>query len=213
MIKQNYQLELDKLLAGLPAGSRPRLLLHACCAPCSSYCLEYLAQYFDITLFYYNPNISSGEEYTKRVNEVQRLLREMPLAAPVHFSAGRYDPERFFAMAKGMETLPEGGERCFSCYRLRLAEAAQAAKAGGFDYFTTTLSISPHKNAQKLNEIGQELAAQAGVRWLPSDFKKRGGYQRSIVLSHQYSLYRQNYCGCVYSAAAAARRRKGEDTP
>lgn len=213
VIKQNYQLELDKVLADLPAGTHPRLLLHACCAPCSSYVLEYLAQYFDITLFYYNPNISSKEEYSKRVQEVQRLLREMPLSAPVHFLAGRYDPERFFVMAKGMENLPEGGERCFACYRLRLTEAADAAKEGHFDWFTTTLSISPHKNAQKLNEIGIELAEKAGVHWLPSDFKKRGGYQRSIVLSHQYNLYRQNYCGCVYSAAEAKdRRERGQDS-
>ena len=210
MMKKNYQLELDKVVTNLTENCHPRLLLHACCAPCSSYVLEYLSRFFDITLFYYNPNITSKEEYSKRVQEVQRLLQEMPLPAPVSFLAGRYDPERFFAMAKGMETLPEGGQRCFACYRLRLTEAAAAAKTGGFDWFTTTLSISPHKNAQKLNEIGLELAQQAGVRWLPSDFKKRGGYQRSIALSRQYSLYRQNYCGCIYSQTEADQRRKGD---
>jgi predicted adenine nucleotide alpha hydrolase (AANH) superfamily ATPase len=208
--KQNYQLALDKVLQNLPQGKKPRLLLHACCAPCSSYVLEYLSAYFAITLFYYNPNISSQEEYDKRVAEVRRLLREMPLPTPVQFLPGRYDPERFFAAIKGLENLPEGGERCFICYRLRLSEAAKAAKAGGFDYFATTLSISPHKNAQKLNEIGAELAETTGIAWLPNDFKKRGGFQRSILLSHQYHLYRQNYCGCVYSAAEAARRLKGD---
>lgn len=208
MVKQNYQLALDKILSSLPQESRPRLLLHACCAPCSSYVLEYLSRYFSITLLYYNPNISPKEEYDKRVREVKRLLQEMPLDSPVQFLPGPYHPEKFFAMAKGMENLPEGGERCFSCYRLRLEQAAQAAKAGGYDYFATTLSISPHKNAQKLNEIGFALAEKYGVAWLPSDFKKRGGYQRSIVLSHEYHLYRQNYCGCVYSAAEAARRRE-----
>jgi predicted adenine nucleotide alpha hydrolase (AANH) superfamily ATPase len=208
MVKQNYQLALDKILSSLSQERRPRLLLHACCAPCSSYVLEYLSQYFSITLFYYNPNISPKEEYDKRVREVERLLREMPLDSPVQFLPGPYHPEKFFAMAKGMENLPEGGERCFSCYRLRLEQAAQAAKADGYDYFATTLSISPHKNAQKLNEIGFALAEKYGVAWLPSDFKKRGGYQRSIVLSHDYHLYRQNYCGCIYSAAEAARRRE-----
>ncbi|HCC02598.1 MAG TPA: hypothetical protein DHW78_04135 [Ruminococcaceae bacterium] len=210
MIKQNYQLALDKLLKNLPQGKKPRLLLHACCAPCSSYVLEYLTQYFSITLFYYNPNIFPEEEYTKRVWEVKRLLQEMPLSSSVQFLPGNYDPKRFFEMAKGMENLPEGGERCFQCYRLRLQETAQTAKEGGFDYFASTLSISPYKNAQKLNEIGFELAKQYGVAWLPSDFKKHGGYQRSIVLSHQYSLYRQNYCGCIYSAAESARRREGK---
>ncbi|ARP49454.1 epoxyqueuosine reductase QueH [Caproicibacterium lactatifermentans] len=208
MQKQNYQLALDQVLRSLPPNRKPRLLLHACCAPCSSYVLEYLSPYFQITLFYYNPNISSKDEYEKRVAEVRRLLQEMPLPTPVSFLPGRYDPERFLAMAKGMETLPEGGERCFACYRLRLTEAAKAAKESSFDFFTTTLSISPHKNAQMLNQIGMELAETYGVTWLPGDFKKRGGFQRSIVLSQQYHLYRQNYCGCVYSAAEAARRRK-----
>lgn len=205
--RPNYQLALDRLLQEIPAGKKPRLLLHACCAPCSSYVLEYLSSYFAITLYYYNPNISPKVEYEKRVREVQRLLRELPEAGGVRFSEGPYDPERFAAIARGLEDLPEGGERCFRCYRLRLSQAAEAAKAGGFDYFCTTLSISPYKNAQKLNTIGEELAAAYGVAWLPSDFKKRGGYQRSIALSHTYGLYRQNYCGCIYSATQARRKR------
>lgn len=205
--RPNYQLALDRLLQEIPAGKKPRLLLHACCAPCSSYVLEYLSSYFAITLYYYNPNISPQEEYEKRVREVQRLLRELPEAGGVRFSEGPYDPERFAAIARGLEDLPEGCERCFRCYRLRLSQAAEAAKAGGFDYFCTTLSISPYKNAQKLNTIGEELAAAYGVAWLPSDFKKRGGYQRSIALSHTYGLYRQNYCGCIYSATQARRKR------
>ena len=194
----NYQLELDKIINSL--GTRvPRLLLHSCCAPCSSYCLEYLSDYFEITDFFYNPNIFPEEEYRHREQELQRLISQMPFKHPVTFLAGHYDPQEFFEMAKGLEAVPEGGERCFKCYRLRLEEAAKKAKEGGYDYFTTTLSISPLKNAAKLNEIGQELAALYGVSYLPSDFKKRGGYQRSIELSREYELYRQNFCGCVYS--------------
>ncbi len=177
----------------------PSLLLHACCAPCSSYVLEYLARYFSITLFYYNPNISPEEEYRKRLAEVRRLLAELPVKYPVSLLEGKYDPQRFFAMAKGLESEPEGGARCALCYGLRLREAAEAAKAGGFEWFTTTLSVSPYKNAEKLNAIGAELEKEYGVRYLPSDFKKRGGYQRSIELSRVYGLYRQNYCGCVFS--------------
>lgn len=205
--RPNYQLQLEEVLKAIPPDApKPRLLLHACCAPCSSYVLEYLAARFDITLFYYNPNIAPRAEYEKRVAEVRRLLRQMPAAAGVRFLPGPYDPARFTAMARGLEDLPEGGERCFRCYRLRLEQAARAAREGGFGYFCTTLSISPYKNAQKLNEIGQALAAQYAVAWLPSDFKKRGGYQRSIALSRAYGLYRQNYCGCAYSAAAAAHK-------
>lgn len=200
--KPNYQIELDKLLATLPTGEKPRLLLHACCAPCSSYVLAYLSRYFAITLYYYNPNIAPRTEYCKRVAEVQRLLREMPLPAAVPFAEGPYDPQSFYAAAKGLEQEPEGGARCTACFRLRLSRAVQAAQAGHFAYVCTTLSISPHKDAQRLNTIGRELAAQAGVRWLPSDFKKRGGYQRSIALSREYGLYRQNYCGCVFSKQA-----------
>lgn len=199
-MKKNYQIELNKSIEKIKKdGIVPSLLLHSCCAPCSSYVLEYLTEYFDITIFYYNPNISPEEEFVKRVNEQKRLIREMPLKREVKFIEGTYEPNRFFELAKGLENIPEGGERCFKCYRLRLEEAAKAAKGGGFDYFTTTLSISPHKNAQVLNEIGAELSEKYGVQYLFSDFKKRNGYKRSCELSEVYGLYRQNYCGCVYS--------------
>lgn len=193
----NYQKKLEEIINNM--GGRKTLLLHSCCAPCSSYVLEYLTEFFDITLLYYNPNISVKEEYNKRIGEVKRLIFEMPLKSQVKLTEGRYDPKEFFDMAKGMENLPEGGERCFKCYRLRLEEAAKSAKEGGFDFFTTTLSISPHKNAQKLNEIGETLEKEYGVKYLYADFKKREGYKRSIELSQTYGLYRQNYCGCVFS--------------
>ena len=200
MNKRNYQRELDTLLTDIEKEHKvPRLFLHSCCAPCSSYVLEYLSEYFEITVFFYNPNISLEEEYRKRVEEIKRLVREMKFAHPVHIEEGSYDPQVFYEMVKGMEKLPEGGERCFKCYRLRMEEAAKAARDGGYDYFTTTLSISPLKNAQKINEIGEELAEIYGVAHLPSDFKKKNGYKRSIELSHEYDLYRQNYCGCVFS--------------
>ena len=196
----NYQVQLDGILSRLEKEKRvPTLLLHSCCAPCSSYVLEYLSRYFSITVFYYNPNISPREEYEKRVQEIRRLIREMPVGHPVAFLEGKYEPERFYQVTKGLESAPEGGERCFLCYRLRLSEAARAAAEGGFDYFTTTLSISPLKSAAVLNEIGQELAQIYRVPHLPSDFKKRNGYKRSIELSEEYHLYRQNYCGCVFS--------------
>lgn len=199
--KVNYQKKLEAEIAA--AGGGKTLLLHSCCAPCSSYVIEYLSEFFDITLLYFNPNISPEAEYRKRVAEVKRLISEMPLKSEVKLIEGRYCPQLFFKAAEGMENLPEGGERCFKCYRLRLAEAAAAAKEKGFDYFTTTLSISPHKNAQKLNEIGEELEKEYGVKYLYADFKKRGGYKRSIELSHIYGLYRQNYCGCIYSKKEA----------
>lgn len=202
MQKINYQLQLDETLEGL-AGKTPSLLLHACCAPCSSYVLEYLSEYFSITLLYYNPNISPEEEYQKRLAEVRRLISELPVKNPVAFREGKYDPERFFAMSRGMEQEPEGGARCMACYALRLEETALCAVAEKFDFFTTTLSISPYKNAAKLNEIGGALADKYGVPYLFSDFKKRGGYQRSIELSRRYDLYRQKTCGCVFSAARA----------
>lgn len=202
--KVNYQKKLDRLIESL-GGRTPSLLLHACCAPCSSYVLEYLSDYFNITLFYYNPNISPEIEYRKRVEEVKRLLGELPVKNAVSFREGRYDTESFYALAKGHELELEGGERCFACYALRLRETAKAAKEGGFDYFTTTLSISPYKNAEKLNEIGGKLAEEYGVAYLYSDFKKKNGYKRSIELSQIYGLYRQDYCGCVYSKAARDR--------
>ena len=196
----NYQLILDDTLVRIKqSGKTPRLLLHACCAPCSSYVLEYLSEYFDITILYYNPNISPESEYNYRVAELERLVSEQPHKNPVRVVEGRYDPAEFEATARGHESDPEGGERCRLCYELRLREAAAFAKDGDYDFFTTTLSISPYKNAKWLNEIGAALAEEYGVPYLFSDFKKRGGYKRSIELSAEYGLYRQNFCGCVYS--------------
>lgn len=196
----NYQKELEKQIEEFEKEGRvPTLLLHSCCAPCSSYVLEYLSKHFHITVFYYNPNIYPEEEYEKRVHEQQDLIRAMPAEYPVSFQSGVYDKERFYEMSKGMEDLKEGGARCFKCYALRLEEAAKAASEGGFDYFTTTLSISPLKNAKKLNEIGTSIAKKYGIRYLTSDFKKKNGYQRSVELSKVYGLYRQDYCGCEFS--------------
>ena len=197
-MKTNYQLLLDKKIKEAD-GVRPSLLLHACCAPCSSYVLEYLSKYFRITLFFYNPNISPRKEYDVRYEELRRLLGEMGLDGEVAFANSEYEPERFFEIAKGLEDLPEGGERCKKCYELRLEATAKAAASQGFDLFTTTLSISPHKNAEWLNEIGKQLADKYGCEYLFSDFKKRGGYLRSCQLSEQYGLYRQDFCGCIYS--------------
>lgn len=200
MNKRNYQRELEKILAEIEkSGQVPRLFLHSCCAPCSSYVLEYLSSYFQITDFFYSPNISPKEEYVKRAEELKHLIDEMPFVHKPVFLEGDYCPEEFFKMAKGLENVPEGGERCFRCYRMRMEEAARLAAEGGYDYFTTTLSISPLKNAQKINEIGEELEKIYGVKHLPSDFKKKNGYKRSTELSGEYGLYRQNYCGCVFS--------------
>lgn len=216
MNKVNYQSELEKIIKGLP-DCRRRLFLHSCCAPCSSYCLEYLRKYFEITVFYYNPNISMPEEYRLRVEEQKRLIARLNAQIGEEASAvcnrieileGAYEPERFFEIAKGLELCPEGGERCFKCYELRLREAAIHAKEGGYDFFSTTLTISPLKNAQKLNEIGQRLGREFGVEYLVSDFKKKGGYQRSIELSREFGLYRQDYCGCAYSKAERERQKR-----
>ena len=198
MNKINYQKELDRII-DKNGDTKPRLLLHSCCAPCSSYVLEYLSAYFDITVFYFNPNISPESEYVKRVNEVKRLIAEMPSCSQVRFMEGRYEPQEFYSCAKGLEDEPEGGERCLKCFRLRLKEAARAAKEINADYVCTTLTISPLKNADNLNRIGEEEAESLGVKWLPSDFKKKNGYKRSIELSDEYNLFRQNYCGCVFS--------------
>ncbi|MCR4807508.1 MAG: epoxyqueuosine reductase QueH [Lachnospiraceae bacterium] len=214
MNKRNYQKELDKVLEGL--DHRPSLLLHSCCGPCSSYVLSYLARYFDITVLYYNPNIFPPEEFDKRAGEQERLIGALNVdlrmadgnggdpvmpegSGDIRFLEGDYDPDVFFKMAQGLEDIPEGGERCFKCYELRMREAAIAARDAGFDYFTTTLSISPLKNAEKINEIGEKLEKEYGVKHLPSDFKKKEGYKQSIELSKKYDLYRQDYCGCVYS--------------
>lgn len=197
---RNYQKELECVIEQHQKRREVhRLLLHSCCAPCSSYVLEYLSNYFQITLFYYNPNIYPEEEYHTRVLEQKRLISEMPTKYPVHFIEGNYEPKKFFDLASGMEDIPEGGVRCFKCYELRLREAALQAKKSGCDYFTTTLSISPMKNARKLNEIGEKLQEELKVSYLNSDFKKKDGYKRSLELSKEYHLYRQNFCGCVYS--------------
>lgn len=200
MNKVNYQKELDQIIEQIQKENKvPTLLMHSCCAPCSSYCLSYLAEYFQITIFYYNPNISPVEEYEKRVQEQKRLIKELPVRHAISFAEGKYDPENFYKMAEGLEDVPEGGSRCFRCYEMRQREACVYAKEHDFDYFTTTLSVSPHKNAQKLNEIGLRLAQEYKEPYLVSDFKKKGGYLKSIELSKEYHLYRQNYCGCEFS--------------
>jgi len=200
MNKINYQHQLDRIIeTNKREDITPSLLLHSCCAPCSSYTIEYLSKYFKITVLYYNPNISSAEEYEKRKSEQIRLIHSMPTDNEVEIMDCDYNPKEFFDIAKGYEQCKEGYERCFRCYRLRLNKTALEAKKNNFDYFCTTLSISPLKNAQKINEIGFDIEKEIGVKWLPSDFKKREGYKRSIELSHIYHLYRQNYCGCVYS--------------
>lgn len=205
--RRQFQKELDKLIERLSKeGRRPRLLLHSCCAPCSSYVLEYLARYFQITVYYYNPNIFPSEEYEARVREQERLIGAMKLSGTVDFESGVYRPEAFYEIAEGHEMDAEGGARCFACYELRLGQAARKAAQDGYDYFTTTLSISPLKDAQKLNEIGCKLAETWGVPYLVSDFKKKNGYRRSVELSREHGLYRQNYCGCVYSKKEAQRR-------
>lgn len=215
MNQRNYQRELDKILEKLSGEDVPTLFLHSCCAPCSSYVLEYLCVYFRITVFYYNPNISSSPEYLKRVEEQKRLIeaynREKK-GYPISVVEGDYAPEKFFAAVKGYEDCPEGGERCFRCYELRLRETAARAKERKADYFATTLTISPLKNAQKLNEIGERLGEEFQVRWLPSDFKKKNGYKRSIELSKEYELYRQNYCGCSFSRADSVCRESNPGT-
>ena len=197
---RNYSKELNKLMETLSReDKRPSLLLHACCAPCSSAVLEQLTERFAVSVLYYNPNISPRPEFEKREAELERLIREMPAARDAKMIRADYDPTEFYTAVRGLEDIPEGGERCFVCYRLRLEAAAKYAAEHGFDYFTSTLSISPLKNAAKLNEIGEELAEKYGVPHLPSDFKKKDGYKRSIVLSKEYDLYRQDFCGCVFS--------------
>lgn len=217
-IIRNYQKELDSIIEGIISDTNtkkindpPSLLLHSCCAPCSSYVLEYLRPFFKITVFYYNPNISIEPEYIKRVAEQKRLIEEYNMTVSVNEQTGLknayhidiiegdYEPDRFFETVKGLEECPEGGERCFKCYEMRLRKTSQLAERGEYDYFTTTLTISPLKNAAKLNEIGEMLSKECGIKWLPSDFKKKNGYKRSIELSKEYELYRQDYCGCIYS--------------
>ncbi|MEE1030841.1 MAG: epoxyqueuosine reductase QueH [Ruminococcus sp.] len=198
--KRNYQKEMEKVIAQKQGeGQVPTLFLHSCCAPCSSYVLETLSEYFRITVFYYNPNIYPEEEYWKRVEEQKEFIRRLPVKYPISFLEGNFDKDKFYQTVKGLEHIPEGGERCFSCYRLRLEETIRLADQENFDYVTTTLTISPLKNAEKLNEIGEELCQETRVNWLPSDFKKKNGYKRSTELSKEYGMYRQDYCGCVFS--------------
>ena len=261
MQKRNYQKELDKILEEITAeGTRPRLLVHSCCAPCSSYVMEYLSRYFDLTMYFYNPNMDSREEYEKRAEELQRLIREMnaplkekpagakdgvspeqqdedgngalPERTPIRAVIANYDPEAFEEIAKGHETDPERGTRCRRCYELRLRKTAEymrsqnaergdaspdgdcgAQERGAYDYFATTLTLSPLKDAEALNTIAEQIASQYGLGYLVSDFKKREGYKRSIELSREYHLYRQNYCGCRFSKAAARQREDQAEHP
>ncbi len=197
----NYQKETENIISSL-GGRSPRLLLHACCAPCASYVLEYLSRHFEITLFYYNPNIHPAGEYEKRLTELERLLSLLETGNPVALIAGEYSPGAFYESAKGLENEPEGGLRCSECFKLRLNEAARTAKEGGFDYFTTTLTVGPRKNAEVINEIGKAMSERYAIPYLYSDFKKRGGYQRSIELCKMFGIYRQHYCGCAYSLSS-----------
>ncbi len=196
----NYQKELDKILSEIKGADKlPKLLVHSCCAPCSSYVLEYLNPYFKITVLYYNPNISPVEEYEKRKAEQIRLINEGDWKNPIDIMDCDYEGDKYTAAVKGLENEPEGGARCRMCFGVRLDKAARLARANDFDYFVTTLSISPLKDARLLNEIGNKLGEKYGIKYLPSDFKKREGYKRSIELSRKYNLYRQNFCGCKYS--------------
>lgn len=205
----SYKDILNKELSKIKeAGITPRLLLHSCCAPCSSYVLEYLTEYFDITVYYYNPNISPMGEYEKRIAEQKRLISEMKFKNSVSFIEGTYNHDEFISLTRGLENLPEGGERCSLCYEMRLEAVAQKAAEINADYFTTTLSVSPYKNTAKLNTIGLKLAMEYGVPYLVSDFKKNNGYKRSIELSTEYGLYRQNFCGCIFSKKEAEERRR-----
>lgn len=208
MEKIDYQKVLDATLARVSrATKKPALLLHACCAPCSSYVIEYLQEYFDITLYFYNPNIAPKEEYDFRADELKRLVKEMPIASGTKVIVEEYNSGEFYNIAKGREEMPEGGERCKECYRLRLERTARRAGEDGFDFFCTTLSISPYKNAARLNSIGGELGREYGVEYLVSDFKKKNGYKRSCELSREYALYRQDWCGCEFSKAEAQKRK------
>ena len=206
-LNRNYQKEMEQILSGIAAkagkgkasGDVPTLLLHSCCAPCSSYVISYLSEYFNITVFYFNPDISERSEYERRVKEQKRFIKEFPAKNEVTFTEGSYEPEEFIKMSKGLENSPEGGIRCAKCYRMRLEESAKKARELGCDYFTTTLSISPMKSGALLNSIGDLLGKNYGVKYLVSDFKKKNGYSRSVELSKEYGLYRQDFCGCVFS--------------
>ena len=200
-MNRNYQKELDRILQKL-GKKRPRVLLHSCCGPCSSAVLEYLTQYFDVTLLWYNPNLYPKEEFDRRFRTQVELIEKMGLADQVSVLAEPWKSEDYYKRVKGLEEEPEGGKRCTECFRLRLLETARLAKHYGYDYFCTTLTLSRYKDAQRVNDLGEEIARATGVAWLPSDFKKRGREQRSAELAEQYGLYRQLYCGCEYSLHA-----------
>ena len=193
----NYQVVLDETLKKL--DGKKKLLLHACCAPCSSYVIEYLSEYFDITILYYNPNIDTEEEFNHRLSELKRFVSEFKTKNKVEVISLGYDNQEYLDEVEGLEEEKEGGSRCYKCFKLRLTKSCLYAKNNNFDYFTTTLTISPLKNSRILNEIGHDLEQEYGINYLYSDFKKREGYKRSIVLSHEYNLYRQDYCGCKFS--------------
>lgn len=198
-MKINYQRKMEEAIAALQTEMRPRLLLQCCCAPCSSSVLAVLTPFFDVTVYFYNPNIHPQSEYEKRLAQLPKLLAGAEYGGDIHVLEAPYIPAEFFAAVQGLEKEPEGGARCTECFRLRLRETAKQAKMLGFDYFTTTLTVSPHKNAAVLNEIGLSLGEEYGVKFLPSDFKKKEGYKESIRLSKAYDLYRQDYCGCIFS--------------
>lgn len=204
----NYDLLMEEQIKNMNEGST--LLMHACCAPCSSACLERLGNYFDISILYYNPNITDKDEYLKRVEEIKKFISGFKTKYPIKLIEGRYDPKEFFEIAKGLEDEPERGKRCFKCYKLRLEETAKVASLKKFDYFCTTLTLSPYKNATWLNEIGEELNNNYNSTYLYSDFKKKNGYKRSIELSKEFDLYRQDYCGCVYSLRDELKRKKNK---
>lgn len=210
----NYEQRMEQIILENCAGGRaPKLLLHSCCAPCSSYCIERLGAHFSVTVYYYNPNIYPPDEYGVRVKEQERFIRGFSVKHPLSFVAEDYAPQEFYAQVKGMEDLPEGKERCFACFELRLRKTAEYASQNGFDFFATTLSVSPLKNAEKLNEIGSRLEQEYKIRYLYSDFKKKNGYKRSTEISKEYGMYRQYYCGCIYSkqerdAQIAAKNQK-----
>lgn len=193
----NYDLKMQEEINALDYV--PKILLHACCAPCSSTCLKRLGEHFKITIFYYNPNITEKTEYNKRLEEIKKFIKEFKVKYEIEIIEGKYNKEAFFEIARGLEEIPERGLRCFKCYKLRLTETLKIAEEKGFDYFATTLTLSPYKNANWINEIGEELAKESHVKYLYSDFKKQNGYKQSIEYSNKYKLYRQDYCGCIYS--------------
>lgn len=200
----NYDKLMTETVKGL--DRKPTLLLHSCCAPCSSYCIEELVKFFRLTVFYYNPNIDTDEEYEKRKNEQKRFIAEF--APEVEFIGEEHESEEFYKAVKGLENEPEGGKRCRVCFALRLSKTVEKAKENGYEFFATTLTISPLKNAKVINEVGFELERIYGVKYLPTDFKKRGGYLRSTVLSERYGIYRQNYCGCVFSRESRTEKNR-----